>query len=145
MLSSLTPQPQAVAMSLCRYEEKMKAMGRLLSKAKDHRYDASAMIKKLRAMLQTSEDLARTYKKQSNFLSQLAAKTVPKGLHCLSMRLTVDYYELPPDERDFPNKEKLEDLSLYHYALFSDNILAAAVVVSSTITNAKVIVTNYYL
>ncbi|GMP71286.1 hypothetical protein CsSME_00029761 [Camellia sinensis var. sinensis] len=39
--------------------------------------------------------------------------------------------------RNFPNQEKLEDPRLFHYALFTDNILAAAVVVNSTISHAK--------
>lgn len=118
-------------------EEKMKAMGQLLSRAKNIKTDDKALIKKLRAMLQTSEDQLSNFKKQSNFLSQLAAKTVPKGLHCLSMRLTVKYNDLSPDERQFPNVQNLEDNTLYHYALFSDNVLATAVVVNSTVTNAK--------
>lgn len=116
----------------------MKLMGELLSQARDKHYDNGIMVKKLRAMLQAAEDNARMLKKQSTFLSQLAAKTVPKGLHCFSMRLTVEYYMLTSEEQEFPNKEKLEDPELYHYALFSDNILAAAVVVNSTVTNCKV-------
>lgn len=122
----------------------MKAMGQLLSRAKNIKTDDKALIKKLRAMLQTSEDQLSNFKKQSNFLSQLAAKTVPKGLHCLSMRLTVKYNDLSPDERQFPNVQNLEDNTLYHYALFSDNVLATAVVVNSTVTNAKVCVLFYY-
>ncbi|KAG6553710.1 hypothetical protein Mapa_004625 [Marchantia paleacea] len=118
-------------------KDKIKLMGRLLTKARDQHRDCAMMVKKLRAMLQTSEEHARTLKKQSTFLSQLAAKTIPKGLHCLSMLLTVEYHLRPLDERDFPQSSKLEDPSLYHYALFSDNILAAAVVVNSTIIHAK--------
>ena len=45
---------------------------------------------------------------------------------------------LSPEKRKFPNSENLEDPDLYHYALFSDNVLAASVVVNSTIVNAKV-------
>ncbi|KAF6986001.1 hypothetical protein CFC21_003799 [Triticum aestivum] len=40
-------------------------------------------------------------------------------------------------QQQFPNQEKLDDPKLYHYALFSDNILATAVVVNSTVLNAK--------
>lgn len=117
--------------------EKIKAMGHVLSKAREQFYDCATVTKKLRAMLQSADEQVRTLKKQSTFLSQLAAKTVPKGLHCLSMRLTIDYYLLPLEKREFPKKDKLEDPILYHYALFSDNVLAASVVVNSTIMNAK--------
>eukprot|EP01018_Ginkgo_biloba_P000884 Gb_01712 [translate_table: standard] len=117
--------------------EKVKAMGRALSTARDQLYDCAMVTKKLRAMLQSAEEQVRALKKQSTFLSQLAAKTVPKGVHCLSMLLTVQYYLRPLEEREFPSKEKLEDPNLYHYALFSDNVLAASVVVNSTVSNAK--------
>ncbi|RDX91370.1 Polygalacturonate 4-alpha-galacturonosyltransferase [Mucuna pruriens] len=118
--------------------EKIKAMGQVLSKARGLLYDCKLVTGKLRAMLQTADEQVRSLKKQSTFLSQLAAKTIPNGIHCLSMRLTIDYYLLPPEKRNFPRSENLENPSLYHYALFSDNVLAASVVVNSTITNAKV-------
>jgi len=94
-------------------------------------------MKKLRAMLQSAEDQARTLQKHSNFLNQLAAKTVPKGLHCLSMRLMMEYHTRFPDDKEFVDQKKLEDPHLYHYSIFSDNVLAAGVVVNSTIFNAK--------
>ncbi|KAI4354944.1 hypothetical protein L6164_003765 [Bauhinia variegata] len=118
-------------------QEKIKAMGQVLSKAKEQLYDCKLVTGKLRAMLQTADDQVRGLKKQSTFLSQLAAKTIPNGIHCLSMRLTIDYYLLPPEKRKFPKTENLENPNLYHYALFSDNVLAASVVVNSTIVNAK--------
>ncbi|KAH1199633.1 Polygalacturonate 4-alpha-galacturonosyltransferase [Glycine max] len=117
--------------------EKMKTMGQVLSKAKEQLYDCELVTGKLRAMLQTADEQVRGLKKQSTFLSQLAAKTIPDGIHCLSMRLTIDYYLLPLEKRKFPRSENLENPSLYHYALFSDNVLAASVVVNSTIVNAK--------
>lgn len=89
-------------------------------------------------MLQSADEQVRSLKKQSTFLSQLAAKTIPNGINCLSMRLTIDYYLLPLEKRNFPRRENLENPDLYHYALFSDNVLAASVVVNSTIMNAKV-------
>lgn len=127
-----------MSLEWCRAEDKMKIMSELLAEAREKHYDNSIMVKKLRAMLQSTEDNARMLKKQSTFLSQLAAKTVPKGLHCFSMRLTVEYHMLPPEDQKFEHEERLEDPNLYHYALFSDNILAAAVVVNSTVYNAKV-------
>ncbi|KAK7292551.1 hypothetical protein RJT34_15402 [Clitoria ternatea] len=117
--------------------EKIKALGQVLSKAREQLYDCKLVTGKLRAMLQTADEQVRSLKKQSTFLSQLAAKTIPNGIHCLSMRLTIDYYLLPPEKRKFPGSENLGNPSLYHYALFSDNVLAASVVVNSTITNAK--------
>ncbi|CAN0921366.1 Polygalacturonate 4-alpha-galacturonosyltransferase [Linum grandiflorum] len=117
--------------------EKIKAMGQVLSKAREKLYDCKMVTAKLRAMLQTADEQVRSLKKQSTFLSQLAAKTVPNGIHCLSMRLTIDYYLLPPEKRKFPRSENLENPNLFHYALFSDNVLAASVVVNSTIVNAK--------
>jgi alpha-1,4-galacturonosyltransferase len=115
-------------------------MGQVLSKAKEELYDCKAITQRLRAMLQSADEQVRSLKKQSTFLSQLAAKTIPNSIHCLSMRLTIDYYLLPIEKRQFPRSENLENPELYHYALFSDNVLAASVVVNSTIMNAKVMV-----
>uniref|UniRef100_M4E804 Hexosyltransferase n=1 Tax=Brassica campestris TaxID=3711 RepID=M4E804_BRACM len=117
--------------------EKLKAMEQTLAKGKQIQDDCSTVVKKLRAMLHSAEEQLRVHKKQTMFLTQLTAKTIPKGLHCLPLRLTTDYYALNSSEQQFPNQEKLEDNQLYHYALFSDNVLAASVVVNSTVTNAK--------
>ncbi|KAF2596172.1 hypothetical protein F2Q68_00011064 [Brassica cretica] len=117
--------------------EKLKAMEQTLAKGKEIQDDCSTVVKKLRAMLHSAEEQLRVHKKQAMFLTQLTAKTIPKGLHCLPLRLTTDYYALNSSEQQFPNQEKLEDNQLYHYALFSDNVLATSVVVNSTITNAK--------
>lgn len=128
----------------CSAPEKIKALGQLLSKAREQLFDCKLVTGKLRAMLQTADEQVRSLKKQSTFLSQLAAKTIPNGIHCLSMRLTIDYYLLPLEKRKFPKSENLENPELYHYALFSDNVLAASVVVNSTIRNAKVR-TSYHI
>ncbi|KAF8117104.1 hypothetical protein N665_0012s0112 [Sinapis alba] len=117
--------------------DKLKAMEQTLAKGKEIQDDCSTVVKKLRAMLHSAEEQLRVHKKQAMFLTQLTAKTIPKGLHCLPLRLTTDYYALNSSEQQFPNQEKLEDNQLYHYALFSDNVLATSVVVNSTITNAK--------
>ncbi|KAI0489011.1 hypothetical protein KFK09_028852 [Dendrobium nobile] len=120
-----------------RAPEAIKAMNQVLSKAKGEMYDCNTFIRKLRGMLQSADEQVRGLKKQSTFLSQLAAKTIPNAIHCLSMRLSIDYYLLSPEQRKFPKSENLENPGLYHYALFSDNVLAASVVVNSTLMNAK--------
>ncbi|CAN1178462.1 Probable galacturonosyltransferase 4 [Linum perenne] len=117
--------------------EKMKAMEQSLTKGKQIQDDCATGVKKLRAMLHSTEEQLRVHKKQTMFLTQLTAKTLPKGLHCLPLRLTTEYYSLNTSQRQFPNQDKLEDPLLYHYALFSDNVLAASVVVNSTIRHAK--------
>ncbi|PON78235.1 Galacturonosyltransferase [Trema orientale] len=117
--------------------DKLKAMEQTLTKGKQIQDDCAAAVKKLRAMLHSTEEQLRVHKKQTLFLTQLTAKTLPKGLHCLPLRLTTEYYTLNTSQQHFPNQDKLEDPQLYHYALFSDNVLAAAVVVNSTITHAK--------
>ncbi|KAK6133140.1 hypothetical protein DH2020_033179 [Rehmannia glutinosa] len=108
--------------------DKLKAMEQTLLKGKQIQDDCAAVVKKLRAMLHLAEDQLRVHRKQTLFLTHLTAKTMPKGLHCLPLRLSTEYFMLNSSQRNFPNKEKLDDPKLYHYALFSDNILAAAVV-----------------
>uniref|UniRef100_A0A5B7AR26 Hexosyltransferase n=1 Tax=Davidia involucrata TaxID=16924 RepID=A0A5B7AR26_DAVIN len=117
--------------------EKLKAMEQTLAKGKQIQDDCAAMVKKLRAILHSTEEQLRVHKKQTVFLTHLTAKTLPKGLHCLPLRLSTEYFNLNSSKQHFPNQEKLEDPRLYHFALFSDNILAAAVVVNSTVSNAK--------
>ncbi|KAL6007342.1 hypothetical protein ACLOJK_032839 [Asimina triloba] len=117
--------------------QRSRSMESTLTKASRFYSDCSAMVTKLRAMNHNAEEQVRAQKNQATFLVQLAARTFPKGLHCLSMQLTVDYYSLRPKEREFPNRQKLQQQDLYHYAIFSDNVLACAVVVNSTVSTSK--------
>ncbi|KAL1537192.1 polygalacturonate 4-alpha-galacturonosyltransferase [Salvia divinorum] len=117
--------------------ERSKTMEQTLLKGKQLEDDCASTLKKLRAMLHSAEEQLRAHKKQNLFLTHLTAKTVPKGLHCLPLRLSTEYFMLNSSQQQFPNKEKLEDPQLYHYALFSDNVLATAVVVNSTIIHTE--------
>ncbi|WOL06394.1 hypothetical protein Cni_G15128 [Canna indica] len=117
--------------------EKLKTMEQTLAKGKQIQEDCSDIIRKLRASYQSAEEQLRAQKKQELFLTQVAAKTLPRGLHCLALRLTTEFYSLGSSQQQFPHQEKLEDPKLYHYALFSDNVLATAAVVNSTVLHAK--------
>ncbi|KAK8958824.1 putative galacturonosyltransferase 6 [Platanthera guangdongensis] len=116
--------------------QKMKAMEDTLYKAKKAYPDCSAMASKLRAMSYNTEEQLKAQINQVSYLTQLASRTFPKGLHCLSMQLTTEYFALSPEKRMLPNSHKYQTSDLYHYAVFSDNILACAVVVNSTIANS---------
>ncbi|KAM0942126.1 putative polygalacturonate 4-alpha-galacturonosyltransferase [Dioscorea sansibarensis] len=115
----------------------VKSMGNVLNLAKYELYDCGAVTKKLRAMVQSTEDSMNALVKQASFLTENAVKSMPKPLHCLPLQLTIDYYLQKHSIKEAVNKKKLVDVSLYHYAIFSDNILAASVVVNSTVSNAK--------
>ncbi|KAI3795664.1 hypothetical protein L1987_38321 [Smallanthus sonchifolius] len=117
--------------------DKQKAMDQTLAKGKEIQDDCPAVVMKLRAIILSTEEQLRVHQKQALFLTHLTAKTVSKGLHCLPLRLSIEYYSLNSSAKQFPNQENLDDPKLFHYALFSDNVLATAVVVNSTVTNAK--------
>lgn len=112
-------------------------MGQLLARARKQLYDCNLVTNKLRAMLQTAEEELVSTQTHTTFLNQLASKSIPHAIHCLTMTLNLEYSLLPAPMRHFPRMENLENPDLYHYALFSDNVLAASVVVNSTVTNAN--------
>lgn len=117
--------------------QRMRAMEVSLQKAARIYPDGCSMVKKLRAMTNNAEELVRVQKEQESFLVQLAGRTTPKGLHCLSMRLTAEYFALKPEERQLPSNPDVHDSNRYHFVVFSDNVLACSVVVDSTISTAK--------
>lgn len=117
---------------------KIRAMEQTLGKIKKIHDNCSGAANRLRTTLHSTEERLQSHKKEANYLAQIAAKSLPKGLHCLPLRLTNEYYSTNSNNKDFPYMEKLEDPKLYHYALFSDNVLAATVVVNSTLVHAKV-------
>ncbi|KAK9747686.1 hypothetical protein RND81_02G008900 [Saponaria officinalis] len=116
--------------------QKVKAMESTLSKASRVYPDCSSMVNKLQSMMHNAEDQVQSQKTHMTFLSELAGRTTPKGLHCLSMRLTAEYFALQPEQQIFPNQQNIYNQNLFHYVVFSDNVLAAAVVVNSTVSNA---------
>ncbi|XP_073062228.1 probable galacturonosyltransferase 6 isoform X2 [Primulina eburnea] len=117
--------------------QKMKAMESTLLKASRMYPDCTAVVKYFLAMHYNVEEQVMAHQTQETFLQELGGRTVPRHLHCLSMRLTAKYYALEPEEREFPNKHKRQDPNLYHFAVFSDNILSCSVVVNSTVSTAR--------
>uniref|UniRef100_A0A1J3DD43 Hexosyltransferase n=1 Tax=Noccaea caerulescens TaxID=107243 RepID=A0A1J3DD43_NOCCA len=116
---------------------RVKPMEAVLYKASRVFNNCPAIATKLRAMNYNAEEQVQAQKNQAAYLMHLAARTTPKGLHCLSMRLTSEYFALDPEKRQMPNQQNYNDPNLSHYVVFSDNVLASGVVVNSTIASSK--------
>uniref|UniRef100_A0A7C9AEZ0 Hexosyltransferase n=1 Tax=Opuntia streptacantha TaxID=393608 RepID=A0A7C9AEZ0_OPUST len=119
-------------------KERIKATRQVISEAKES-FDNQLKIQKLKDMIFGLNEQLTKAKKQGAFSSLIAAKSIPKSLHCLSMRLMEERIAHPERYSDEgkPPMPELEDPDLYHYAIFSDNVIAASVVVNSAVKNAK--------
>ncbi|KAM7265912.1 hypothetical protein ACFE04_003595 [Oxalis oulophora] len=117
-------------------EKKLENMLAAIEKAKKFPVDCNNVDKKLRQIFDMTEDEANFHMKQSAFLYQLAVQTMPKSLHCLSMRLTVEYFKSKVD-KELSLAERYSDPTLQHYVIFSNNVLASSVVINSTVVNSR--------
>ncbi|KAL3633299.1 Galacturonosyltransferase 8 [Castilleja foliolosa] len=123
---------------LRRYEkevkERIKFMRQITSAAKES-FDNQLKIQKLKDTIFALNEQMSKVKKQGAFTNMVAAKSIPKSLHCLALRLMEERISHP---EKYVNYEKsiINDPKLYHYAIFSDNVIAASVVVNSAVKNA---------
>lgn len=119
-------------------EKKMRKMDLSIAKAKSFAVDCNNVDKKLRQILDLTEDETHFHMKQSAFMYHLGVQTMPKSHHCLSMRLTVEYFRSPPIDIKHTYAHKLDNPLLRHHIIFSTNILAASVAINSTVMNSEV-------
>ncbi|XP_071738391.1 probable galacturonosyltransferase 7 isoform X2 [Rutidosis leptorrhynchoides] len=117
-------------------EIKLQKMETVITKAKSATVDCNNVDKKLRQLVDLTEDEANFHMKQSAFLYQVAVQTTPKSLHCLSMRLTVEYFKTSPVDANNQSEDLLNP-ELHHFVMFSNNVLASSVVINSTVMNSK--------
>lgn len=123
---------------LIRTEKKLQRMEAAIARAKSFPVDCNNVDKKLRQIFDMTEDEANFHMKQSAFLYQLAVQTMPKSHHCLSMRLTVEYFKSPFRDVELSHSVKYMDPALSHIVIFSNNVLASSVVINSTVMHARV-------
>ncbi|KAL5807626.1 hypothetical protein ACOSQ3_028317 [Xanthoceras sorbifolium] len=117
--------------------KKLQKMEATIARAKSFTVDCNNVDKKLRQIFDMTEDEANFHMKQSSFLYQLAVQTMPKSLHCLSMKLTVECFKSPAVNMEYSEADKYSDPLLHHYVIFSNNVLASSVVINSTVIHAR--------
>lgn len=117
-------------------KERVKIARLMIVEAKES-YDNQIKIQKLKDTIFAVNELLIKAKKNGAFASLIAAKSIPKSLHCLAMRLVGEMISYPEKYRDEEPKPEFEDPGLYHYAIFSDNVIAVSVVVRSVVKNAE--------
>lgn len=85
------------------------------------------------------ERLVQSARLRESAYWHLASHGVPKSLHCLCLRLAEEYLVNARARSRLPAPEyvsRLTDSSFHHLVLLTDNVLAASVVISSTVQNS---------
>lgn len=108
-------------------------LSRLIFTAQDLHYDISTAIVTLRKHVEALEYRLGAAAVQSAEFGQLAVRSVPRYLHCFHLKLTSASVATREDKK---KPAALVDNKLYHFCIFSDNVLATSVVVNSTVFNA---------
>lgn len=116
----------------------IKGLSSLIFKAQDSHYDIATTIMTMKSHIQALEERASAATVQSTVFAQMASEALPKNLHCFHVKLISDWLknkhiQTLADEKK--NSPRLVDNNLYHFCIFSDNVLAVSVVVNSTISN----------
>ncbi|KAH1080756.1 hypothetical protein J1N35_020517 [Gossypium stocksii] len=115
------------------------SFSQLVAELKNNQYDAKTFAFSLRAMMEKLEREIRESKVSDLMNRHFAASSIPKGIHCFSLRLTDEYSSNAYARRQLPSPELLPVLSnnsYHHFVLSTDNILAASVVVTSVVRSS---------
>ncbi|VFQ58481.1 unnamed protein product [Cuscuta campestris] len=115
------------------------SFSQLVSEMKNNKHNAKEFVLILKGMMERSQREIRESKFAELMNKHFAASSIPKGIHCLSLRLTDEYSSNANARKQLPSPELLpllSDNSLHHFVLSTDNILAASVVVNSAVQSS---------
>ncbi|XP_006348942.1 probable galacturonosyltransferase 15 isoform X1 [Solanum tuberosum] len=103
--------------------------------------DIKAFAFKTKAMIMKMEQMVESARQSESIFWHLASHGVPKGIHCLSLKLAEEYAENAAARSRLPSPQYISHLidpSFHHVVLLTDNVIAASVVVSSTIKSSSI-------
>lgn len=115
------------------------SLSALILRSQDAHYDIATTMMTMKSHIQALEERANAAAVQSAFFGHLAAEALPKNLHCVNVKLLADWLTqktIREHAEENKNSPRLLDNNLYHFCLFSDNVLAVSAVVNSTVSNA---------
>ncbi|KAJ8763032.1 hypothetical protein K2173_023237 [Erythroxylum novogranatense] len=102
--------------------------------------DLKAFAFGVKAMLSRMEHEVQSARQRESVYWHLASHSVPKTLHCLCLKLAEEYAVNALARCHLPSPEyvsRLSNPSFHHVVLLTDNVLAASVVISSTVQNVE--------
>lgn len=108
----------------------------LVADMKMNQYDAKTFAFKMKALVEQLEQQTRSSKLQEYLYRHFASSGIPKGMHCLTLRLADEYSSNAQARRQLPAPElvpRLTNNSYHHFVLATDNVFAASVVVASAV------------
>ncbi|KAM0841424.1 hypothetical protein ACQ4PT_059039 [Festuca glaucescens] len=118
-------------------KKKIEKMHQAIARAKSCTVDCNNVDKKLRQILHMTDDEAHFHMKQSAYLYNLGVHTMPKSHHCLNMRLTVEYFKSTTLDSDDSPVHKFNVPDNRHYVILSKNVLAASVIINSSVSSSE--------
>ncbi|XP_010923584.1 probable galacturonosyltransferase 13 isoform X1 [Elaeis guineensis] len=116
-----------------------ESFSEFLSEMKNNQYDAKSFAIRLKATMENMDREVKRSRLAEQLHKHFAATAIPKGLYCLSLRLTDEYSSNAHARKQLPPPEflpLLSDNSYYHFIVATDNILAASVVVTSAVRSS---------
>ncbi|XP_057763746.1 probable galacturonosyltransferase 15 isoform X2 [Salvia miltiorrhiza] len=105
-----------------------------------NRQDIKAFAFKTKTMIAKMEHIVKKAQWHESIYWHLAAHGVPTSLHCLSLEMAEEYAVNAAARSRLPLPQhihRLIDPSFHHVVLLTDNILAASVVISSTLKTSS--------